>query len=96
MVGFAGQILRTHDGKRGWITYDDGSLVSDDGGESWKTVPIGKQYFLSKLLRVDQSLWAIGQSAVRKQAGGVTWTRIGALVPNRYLGLETTPPAGAR
>lgn len=76
---------------RGWIAFDDGFLVSEDGGGSWKSVPIEGQCFLSKLLQVDESLWVIGQSVVLRQAGGVKWTRIESLVPNRALGGETTP-----
>jgi photosystem II stability/assembly factor-like uncharacterized protein len=76
---------------RGWITYDDGFLVSEDGGKSWKAVPIEGQYFLGKLLSVDRSLWAIGQSVVLKQADGLKWSRISSLVPNRSLGVDATP-----
>lgn len=75
---------------RGWISYDDGFLVSEDGGGTWKAVPIEGQYFLSKLLKVDQSLWAIGQSVALKQAAGLKWTKIGSLVPNRAAGVDTT------
>ena len=79
---------------RGWITYDDGFLVSEDGGESWKNVPLEGQYFLSRLLKVDQSLWVIGQSVALKQSGGLKWTKIDSLVPNRSLGLDTTASSG--
>jgi photosystem II stability/assembly factor-like uncharacterized protein len=76
---------------RGWISYDDGFLVSEDGGGSWKAVPIEGQYFLGKLLKVDRSLWAIGQSVVLKQGDGLKWSKIDSLVPNRSLGLDATP-----
>lgn len=79
---------------RGWITYDDGFLVSEDGGGSWKAVPIEGQYFLSKLLKVDKSLWVIGQSVVLKQTGGLKWAKIESLVPNRSLGLDATSSSG--
>ena len=73
-----------------WVTYDDGFLVSEDGGANWKQVPVEGQFFLSKLIAVDQSLWAMGQSALLKQTGG-KWARIPSLVPNRSLGLGATP-----
>ena len=71
---------------RGWITYDDGFLVSEDAGGTCKSVPIDGQYFLGKLLKVDKTLWAIGQSAVLKQAGGLKWTKIDSLVPSTATG----------
>jgi photosystem II stability/assembly factor-like uncharacterized protein len=66
---------------RGWITYDDGLLLSEDGGETWKAVPADGRYFLAKLQRVKDSLWAIGQSAILRQ-DGVKWVKIGSLVPS--------------
>jgi len=72
---------------RGWIAYDDGLLVSEDGGETWKTVPVGGRFFLAKLLAVNRSLWAIGQSVVLKSSDGLKWSRIESLVPG-----GTVPP----
>ena len=37
--------------KRGWITTDDGFLLSEDGGETWKLQPTDNQLFLNKILR---------------------------------------------
>jgi photosystem II stability/assembly factor-like uncharacterized protein len=79
---------------RVWVTYDDGVLVSEDGGGTWKAVPIEGQYFLCKLVKVDQAIWVIGQSAALKQTGG-KWSKIETLVPNRALGLETTATGGS-
>jgi photosystem II stability/assembly factor-like uncharacterized protein len=71
---------------RGWITYDDGLLVSDDRGESWKEVPAGGRYFLGKLLAVDQTLWAIGQSVILQQSGtGKEWQKNPNLVTDRTV-----------
>jgi photosystem II stability/assembly factor-like uncharacterized protein len=75
-------------GNRGWITYDDGFLVSDDGGETWKSSPLDGQNFLAKLIKVDQAVWAMGQSVMFKQAPGGKWAKIQSLSPN-HLGTET-------
>src|ERR1017187_27975 len=80
--------------KRGWITYDDGLLVSEDNGETWKPVSAGGRYFLSKLLAVDKTMWAVGQSAVLRQGGnGKEWKRINSLVAN---GTATEVPISDR
>jgi len=63
---------------KGWITFDDGLLTSDDSGATWKRVPFEGRYFLAKLLRVGPALWAIGQSAVMQQ-DGTKWKRIETL-----------------
>ena len=71
---------------RGWITYDDGLLVSEDKGETWKAVPAGGRYFLGKLLLMDKSLWAIGQSVILQQSGnGKEWTKNPHLVTERTV-----------
>jgi photosystem II stability/assembly factor-like uncharacterized protein len=54
---------------RGWITTVDGFLVTEDGGESWRHMPVGNWLFLSGLLRVDGSLWAVGARGVLKETG---------------------------
>ena len=71
---------------RGWITYDDGLLVSEDKGETWKAVPAAGRPFLGKLLLMDKSLWAIGQSVILQQSGsGKEWTRNPTLVTERTI-----------
>jgi photosystem II stability/assembly factor-like uncharacterized protein len=57
------------EGGRGWITTVDGMLVSEDGGESWRHMPVGNWLFLSGLLRVDSSLWAVGARGILKRTG---------------------------
>ena len=80
---------------RGWITYDDGFLLSEDGGNTWKPVSTGRRFFLSKLFRVSDSLWAIGQSAMLKQTGGLSWKKIDTLVPGGTpVGTGGTPSRG--
>jgi photosystem II stability/assembly factor-like uncharacterized protein len=71
---------------RGWVTFDDGLLLSEDNGETWKQVPAGGTFFLGKLLPIDQSLWAIGQSVVLEQSGkGQEWKKNATLVTERTL-----------
>jgi photosystem II stability/assembly factor-like uncharacterized protein len=71
---------------RGWITYDDGLLLSEDHGETWKAVPTGGRFFLGKLLPMNDSLWAIGQSVVLQQSGtGKDWTKNPNLVADRII-----------
>jgi len=77
----------------GLITYDDGLLVSDDGGETWKSTRTESSYFLGKLLKVGNAVWALGQSTMLKQDAGGKWVRIESLVPDRSLGLSATPSA---
>jgi len=74
---------------RGWIAYDEGLLVSEDGGETWKSDPVGGRFFLAKLLTVNGKLWAMGQSVMLEQADGLKWKRLDSLAPGR------TAPADA-
>jgi photosystem II stability/assembly factor-like uncharacterized protein len=81
---------------RGWIAYDDGLLLSQDNGETWKQVPAGGRYFLGKLLPMDQALWAIGQSAVLQQSGtGTEWKKNPSLVAERIISADSTPVSKA-
>jgi photosystem II stability/assembly factor-like uncharacterized protein len=67
---------------RGWITVDNGFLVSEDGGESWKALAIGGRVFLHKLLMVKDSLWAFSPFRVLAQTGkGLEWKRLADPVP---------------
>jgi len=83
---------------RGWIAYDDGLLVSEDKGETWTQTPAGGRFFLGKLLPVDKSLWAIGQSVVLMQSGsGREWKRNSVLAADSaapFLPVPETKPAG--
>ncbi len=68
---------------RGWITADDALLVSEDGGESWRSVPVDNRAFLSKLFRVKDLLWALGPFQGMKQADAkFAWQKIEKLVPS--------------
>src|SRR5436305_1054715 len=69
----------------GWITYDDGFLTTEDGGTTWKPVKTDGRYFLSRLLRMDDSLWALGQSVILRQTGPAAWKRLETLTPNTAM-----------
>jgi photosystem II stability/assembly factor-like uncharacterized protein len=63
--------------KRGWITTDNGFLLSEDGGETWKLQPTESQLFLNKVLRNTGITWALGPFGLLKQtAGGTQWKKI--------------------
>jgi photosystem II stability/assembly factor-like uncharacterized protein len=65
---------------RGWITADNALLVSEDSGESWRLVDVPETPFLLRLLRVNDTLWAVGQYAVLRQtSGGKQWESIQGL-----------------
>lgn len=67
---------------RGWITTDDGLLVSEDSGETWRIVPVDNRAFLNKLVRVKDLLWALGPFQAMKQGDAkVAWQKIEKLVP---------------
>jgi photosystem II stability/assembly factor-like uncharacterized protein len=69
--------------QRGWITTDDGFLVSTDGGSTWKaaggeSAEGETQLFLNKLLRTGDVVWALGPFGLAKQTGdGTHWKKIG-------------------
>ena len=52
-----------------WITTDDGFLVSEDEGQSWKLQPAETKLFINKLLRNTGSIWALGPFGLLKQQG---------------------------
>jgi photosystem II stability/assembly factor-like uncharacterized protein len=62
---------------RGWIAAGNNMLISDDGGESWKLLQIDDPVFLARFLPLKDSIWAIGQFGILRQAGDATkWERI--------------------
>jgi photosystem II stability/assembly factor-like uncharacterized protein len=61
---------------RGWITTDDGLLLSEDGGGTWRLVPTGLR-FLSKLVSATGAVWALCPFGMMKQSGaGTEWKKI--------------------
>ena len=62
-----------------------GPFKSTDGGATWKAVQTEGRYFLSRLLRMNDALWALGQSVVMRQTGPSEWKKIDTLVPNAAM-----------
>jgi len=62
--------------KRGWITTDQGFLMSEDGGQTWKAQPTESQLFINKILRNTGTAWALGPFGMVKQISGVQWKKI--------------------
>jgi photosystem II stability/assembly factor-like uncharacterized protein len=56
------------DSGRGWIASDSALLVSEDG-ETWTPIPVEDTVFVSQVLAVGNSVWAIGRFGILKQAG---------------------------
>jgi photosystem II stability/assembly factor-like uncharacterized protein len=79
---------------RGWITHDDGFLVTENDGETWKVVNTTGRFFLSRLVRVQQTMWALGQSTLLKQKGaGLEWQRIESLKLDRATQTTVQAPS---
>lgn len=71
---------------RGWVTYDEGFLLSEDKGATWQVVNPGGRYFLGRLLNVNKGLWAVGQSVILQQSGaGKEWVKNPNLVANSVV-----------
>ncbi|MCX6627830.1 MAG: YCF48-related protein [Candidatus Solibacter sp.] len=69
--------------KRGWITTDEGFVLSVDGGETWKFQPTEDPVFLNKILRTTGTAWALGPFGMMKQTGVGEWKPIvNPLSPN--------------
>lgn len=67
---------------RAWAVTDEQLLSSGDGGDNWKAVPAAADLFLNKVLRVGDSLWAMGQlGAIRRMPGSAEWTQVTSLAP---------------
>ena len=62
--------------RRGWIATDEGFLVSEDGGETWKLQPTESQLFLNKILTGGGTTWALGPFGLLKQTGPKQWKKI--------------------
>jgi photosystem II stability/assembly factor-like uncharacterized protein len=54
---------------RWWVASDDTILVSENGGESWTTIPVEGTFFIHQVLPLRTSVWAVGQFGVLKQTG---------------------------
>jgi photosystem II stability/assembly factor-like uncharacterized protein len=64
-----------------WVAAEEQLLVSDNGGDSWRAVPIEYKLFLNKMLPVGNTLWAVGELGVMSQSGsGLEWKHLDSLV----------------
>jgi photosystem II stability/assembly factor-like uncharacterized protein len=62
----------------GWIAADNDLLVSKDGGEKWVLLDVEGRPFLNRILRVGNSLWAVGQYNLLQLApGSQEWKAVG-------------------
>ena len=62
----------------GWIAADNDLLVSKDGGEKWDFIDLAGQPFLNRIIRVGNTLWAVGQYNMLQLApGSQEWKAVG-------------------
>ena len=81
---------------RGWIAADSGILSSEDGGETWKLMAISDRIFISQLVPVNGTLWAIGQLGALQQTADLKWKRMANLVvddPSKDTGGTAPAPS---
>jgi photosystem II stability/assembly factor-like uncharacterized protein len=73
--------------KRLWITADESMLLSEDGGENWRTVPVEANFFVGRVFPIGDSLWALGELGILRQNGlrfkhDEAFTPVGAQIAN--------------
>jgi photosystem II stability/assembly factor-like uncharacterized protein len=70
-----------------WVAADEQLVVSEDGGNTWRAIPVSATLFLNKMLPVGDGLWAVGELGALAQTGsGAEWKRIDSLVTaNSYI-----------
>lgn len=54
---------------RWWVASANSLLVSENGGESWVTIPVEGSYFLHQVALARETVWAVGQFGVLRQSG---------------------------
>lgn len=65
---------------RGWITADSDILVSEDGGDTWRSSRSGEWFFFERVLPVGDSLWAVGPFGILQTDGSeVAWRKLDTL-----------------
>jgi photosystem II stability/assembly factor-like uncharacterized protein len=52
---------------RGWIAADSDLLVSEDGGETWRDIPVEDSIFVSRIQPAGDTLWAVGPLGLLEQ-----------------------------
>jgi photosystem II stability/assembly factor-like uncharacterized protein len=53
---------------RGWIAADSDLLVSEDGGDTWRDIPVEGSIFVSRIQPAGDSLWAVGLMGLLRQS----------------------------
>jgi photosystem II stability/assembly factor-like uncharacterized protein len=80
---------------RGWIAADSELLVSEDGGETWRGIPVEDRIFVSSILPAGDTLWAVGRLGLLEQPNPLEATLRTVLVPGIGYWPEASEPAGA-
>lgn len=52
---------------RGWIAADSDLLVSEDGGETWRDIPVEDSIFVNRIQPAGDTLWAVGLLGLLEQ-----------------------------
>ncbi len=52
---------------RGWIAAESDLLVSEDGGETWRNIPVKGSIYVNRIQPVGDILWAVGRMGLLKQ-----------------------------
>lgn len=64
---------------RGWVSADRAVLVSEDGGETWRSQDLGSWVFLEQMVAVKDTLWAVGPFGVLTRGQNAAWSRLQTL-----------------
>ena len=61
----------------GYIAAGSDILLSKDGGETWSSIEIEDQVFISHVMKVNDSIWAVGEFGILVQKGAdQKWQRL--------------------
>lgn len=71
---------------RGWITANNDLLVSEDGGQTWRSIPLQQVLFLRQALPVGDSLWAVGRFGVLTGDGAGEFRSLASLPRRTPIG----------
>jgi len=69
--------VRFDQANHGWVTADNGLLLSEDGGDNWRPVPVDATIFVNKLVNAGGSLLVLGPFGLMRQQGtSLEWKRL--------------------